>query len=701
VFRSRTFGTIGAPTTTAADPHLVYDLSYDSAGRPVTVTGTLRGASPTEMYRAYSTDAVAAGKWGAFDALGRPALIKADGGLAVSARIYDRYSGTLVMECKRVGDLACENLVPTNGASGAPGPLASRDLYRADSARASYVGTLLGSYTDNGTGTSYGVTYLPSGKVDKATATRSGTLAGSQSYEEGYTYDGLGNVKTAAVKKDLAGSTWATNQTQTYTPASATGGTLLDQVRSIGTTKAAGSYPAASEVEYGYDAMNRLRTVKRGSAVETLYYGPSGELMAKQAGTSWTFWVGEYATVTATIPGGCTPGPCAATSIAVDAHVIFAGTRIASAGTPAGTTAARTLYYYRSRLGSVVATSLRGGALGTIYRYTPYGAVAYTAASETAATRSELGYTNALRLSGSLLHLKTRVYDPETRIFLQVDSVDRQRYAYVRGDPANYTDPTGMMQIHDRQEKWGSFTLSGEYDWGALPNIQYGQTVLWQGVKSWFEKPQLGNGLSDEVQWIPAIGVDGRTDETGRDLYSNYDERNGLPKNRSSGEYASRDEAAYWAGRAAQPLSEKMGREFSGQILANERPNADGTTTTTYSYSVFTVGPKVSRLFGGSSPYRSAGPGALVRLGVAVEGQVHTHPSSSSFRPETPSREDHDFPNTYGVPLYVSTPAGYRGNFIKRLAPGASYVGGFPPGWGDYSAAIPQQPTWNAAGVKP
>jgi RHS repeat-associated protein len=250
-------------------------------------------------------------------------------------------------------------------------------------------------------------------------------------------------------------------------------------VRSIGTTKTTGSFPAASEVEYTYDAMNRLRTITRGTAVETLYYGPSGELMAKQAGTSWTFWVGDYATVSATIPTSCGGSfPCPATSVTLDAHVIFAGTRIASAGTPTGTTTARTLYYYRSRLGSVVATSLGGGVRGEVYRYTPYGAVAYPTGAEGAATRSELGYTNALRLSGNLLHLKTRVYDPEARIFLQVDSVDRHRYAYVGGDPANYSDPTGMMMIHDRQEKdIPGWTLTGEYDYGALPQILFLQTV--------------------------------------------------------------------------------------------------------------------------------------------------------------------------------------------------------------------------------
>ncbi len=69
--------------------------------------------------------------------------------------------------------------------------------------------------------------------------------------------------------------------------------------------------------------------------------------------------------------------------------------------------------------------------------------------NETEATRSELGYTNALRLTGSLLYLKTRVYDAEARVFVQPDTVDRLRYAYVTGDPANLNDPTGLAEAQD------------------------------------------------------------------------------------------------------------------------------------------------------------------------------------------------------------------------------------------------------------
>jgi RHS repeat-associated protein len=76
-------------------------------------------------------------------------------------------------------------------------------------------------------------------------------------------------------------------------------------------------------------------------------------------------------------------------------------------------------------------------------RYDPYGRT-QIALNEDSSNASELGYTSALRLSGNLLYLKARVYDAEARVFLQADGVDRYRYAYVRGDPANFSDPWGM-----------------------------------------------------------------------------------------------------------------------------------------------------------------------------------------------------------------------------------------------------------------
>jgi RHS repeat-associated protein len=183
----------------------------------------------------------------------------------------------------------------------------------------------------------------------------------------------------------------------------------------------------------------RGRAASRGEPCIAL--GPAGELLYRQVGEKFSFYVGEYMTVRASGATGCASyGTCAPLPATVEAdyHVLLAATRIVSVSP------SRTLYYYRSRLGTVVATSLAGGVLGAQYRYDPYGKL-QVALNETAATASEYGYTNALRLTGDLWHLKARVYDAAARVFLQPDSVDRYRYAYVWGDPANLSDPTGLL----------------------------------------------------------------------------------------------------------------------------------------------------------------------------------------------------------------------------------------------------------------
>ncbi len=146
---------------------------------------------------------------------------------------------------------------------------------------------------------------------------------------------------------------------------------------------------------------------------EQLWYGPMGELvMRQQQGVNLTWYAGAFATVTGTFDsqGVVTPG-----SIAVDAHVLRETTRVASVRSGASS---RTLYYYRDRQGSVVATSTPGGALGVRLRYGPYGAVEKLVDAtgnpvdcSTSTACPELGYTGALRLSGSLVYLNARVYD--------------------------------------------------------------------------------------------------------------------------------------------------------------------------------------------------------------------------------------------------------------------------------------------------
>jgi RHS repeat-associated protein len=271
-------------------------------------------------------------------------------------------------------------------------------------------------------------------------ATPTGAIAAlTQDWTERYAFNGVGNLQSVAIERNK--SSGSTREpfaaTSTYNPVSPAAGQVLDRNESISTAITTGT-PTQANASAAATGLN-----------ERLFYAPGGELLYRQVDDTFVFYVGEYATVTAkaTVAGcstSCTDQPCSCTpdpaSVEVDNHVVFAGTRIASVKP------ARTLYYYRTRLGSVIATSLGGGVMGAQYRYDPYGKIEATV-GETELTRSELGYANALRLTGGLLHLKNRVYDVEARLFVQADVVDRLRYAYVAGDPVNYSDPSGLVRM--------------------------------------------------------------------------------------------------------------------------------------------------------------------------------------------------------------------------------------------------------------
>jgi RHS repeat-associated protein len=401
-----------------------YEVGYDTAGRPVVLTGHL-GERPTTSYY----EAVKEVDTGAYDALGRVPTMHADNGMVRSSRIYGAQSGMLLGEAKCfLGSGECA---------------ANGTFFDTDPTRTSYTGRNLKAFTDRTTNTIYDNTYRPSGRLAATTAT---PVAGTsvvpltQDYAELFDYNAIGNLSTANWTKNASPESSQAGRAravvnETYTPVSPAPNQIVDKVATIRSTRSVNGIPvsdAGPTVDYSYDVEGHLTSVTRSyGESERLYYGPSGELVYRTVGERTIYYVGEYATVTQTGSG-----------IEFDAHVVFAGTRIASVNP------SRTLYYFRSRLGSVVATSLDGGRVGAQYRYTLYGAVD-VAVNESRDTVPELGYTNALRLTGDLLYLKTRVYDAKSRMFLQPDVVDRLRYSYVSGDPVNYSDPAGLMGSRD------------------------------------------------------------------------------------------------------------------------------------------------------------------------------------------------------------------------------------------------------------
>jgi RHS repeat-associated protein len=252
---------------------------------------------------------------------------------------------------------------------------------------------------------------------------------------------------------------------------------------------------------FGYDLVGRLVTVTRTAGQsETLGYDPFGLPAQRTVSGQTTWYLGRQATVTSV--GGL---PRA------DVHVEVNGSRMASVRVGPSP---RTLYLHRDRLTSVVATTLGGGAAGASYRYGAYGALEATA-GDAGDAASELGYAGTLRLSGGLLWMGARVYDPVTKVFLQPDPLAPHSYAYAGGDPVNKWDPTGLAPTsrNDVPKKCTSpngcgfvnivreRTMSG---WGAV--IQFGSKEYQYTVYSAAE--QGANGAISIDQLAGQLGVD-------------------------------------------------------------------------------------------------------------------------------------------------------------------------------------------------
>lgn len=223
---------------------------------------------------------------------------------------------------------------------------------------------------------------------------------------------------------------------------------------------------ATSAVEtYIYDSQNRLIGYETSATVATYAYDALDRRIAKSVDgvtETWVYDTDDLGDSTAsntalTFRAGALIkrwlfGPQVDEPLAYEA---YSGTTTPGAGS--------VVELLANRLGSIVtAISVSTGAVAAEYDYQAYGI-----RTETAVLDQPYGFTAREHDAESgLIHFRARAYDPETGVFLQADPIgfgggDENLFSYVRNDPINKSDPSGLTATMSYRLLAGAALVSG------------------------------------------------------------------------------------------------------------------------------------------------------------------------------------------------------------------------------------------------